>query len=67
MLMEDILTLLRENNAMLKHICAYIEKVESPQYQEQRQMTSFAINMTANQVYGMLERQQGNNQTANDL
>lgn len=61
MLMEDILILLRENNAMLKHICAYIEKVESQQYQEQRQMTSFAINMTANQLYGMLERNNQNN------
>lgn len=59
--MEDILILLRENNAMLKHICAYIEKVESQQYQEQRQMTSFAINMTANQLYGMLEQNNQNN------
>lgn len=61
--MEELMRLTRENNEMLKRICAYIDKIESPQYAEQRQMTSFLINCAANELGEMKERmqQRGNN------
>lgn len=58
---EEILRLTRENNEMLKRICAYIDKIESPQYMEQRQMTSFLINCAADAFGEMRERIGGNN------
>lgn len=58
--MEELLRLARENNEMLKKLCAYVEKVESPQYTEQRQITSFLINCAANEIAEMKERMQQN-------
>lgn len=44
---EELLRLTRENNEMLKRIVAYIEKVESPEYIDQKAMCSFAMNLAA--------------------
>lgn len=59
--MEELIRLTRENNEMLKKLCAYVEKVESPQYAEQRQLTSFLINCAANSIAEMKERMQQRN------
>lgn len=61
--MEELLRLTRENNAMLKRICAYVDRIESPKYQEERQMLSFLINVAANELGEAKERmqQRGNN------
>lgn len=40
-------TLIRENDAMLKRICAYIDKVDSRQYKESEGLRAFPINMCA--------------------
>lgn len=42
---EEIIRLLRENNAMLKEILRYIAKSNSSEEQQKRQLTSFAINV----------------------
>lgn len=57
--MEELLRLTMENNEMLRRILAYIDKVESPAYIEQRQMTSFLINCAANsadRMQGMMNK-----------
>ena len=61
--MEELLRLTRENNEMLKELCAYVRKIQTAEYAEQRQMQSFMINCAANTVDRMLEErnQQGNN------
>lgn len=47
-MMEELLELTRENNRMLKRLCAYLDMIESPQYCDQRDMKEFAMNMAAN-------------------
>lgn len=39
--------MIRENNAMLKRICAYIDKVDSPQYKDARDFEAFLSNIVA--------------------
>lgn len=58
---EEIIRLLRENNAMLKEILRYIAKSNSSEEQQKRQLTSFAINVTANVFYENLTEQEKNN------
>lgn len=58
--MEELIRLARENNEMLKRICAYIDRIESPKYQEERQMLSFLINVAANELGEAKERMQQN-------
>ena len=58
---EEIIRLLRENNAMLKEILRYIAKSNSSEEQQKRQLTSFAINVTANVFYENLTEQQKDN------
>lgn len=58
---EEIIRLLRENNAMLKEILRYIAKSDSSEEQQKRQLTSFAINVTANVFYENLTEQEKNN------
>lgn len=58
---EEIIRLLRENNAMLKEILRYIIKSNSSEDQQKRQLTSFAINVTANGFYEDLTDEEKNN------
>ena len=59
----EILTLLRENNAMLKRICAYIDKVDSEDYRLNEDMKAFFSNVAADLLVDNNQRQQrlGNN------
>lgn len=59
---QEILTLLRENNAMLKRICDYIDKVDSESYRINEDMKQFAINLSANAVDKVWERNQNNSE-----
>ena len=45
--MEELLRLARENNVMLKRLCAYIDKVESDEYRMTEDMKQFAMNVAA--------------------
>lgn len=47
---QEILTLLRENNAMLKRICAWLDKTESAEWQTNNDMREFVMNCVANLV-----------------
>lgn len=58
---ERIIKLLEENNAMLREILRYIAKSNSSEEQQKRQLTSFAINVTANVFYEDLTEQEKNN------
>lgn len=58
---ERIIKLLEENNAMLKEILRYIIKSNSSEEQQKRQLTSFAINVTANVFCEDLTEQEKNN------
>lgn len=53
---QEILTLLRENNEMLKRICTYIDKVDSDNYRMNEDMKQFAINMSANKASEIVEQ-----------
>lgn len=46
--MEELLRLTRENNVMLKRICLWLDKIESPQYRENEDVREFAMNCVAN-------------------
>lgn len=60
--MEELLRLTRENNEMLKRICAYIDKVDSESYRMNEDMKQFAINLSANAVDKAMGRNQNNNE-----
>lgn len=47
---NEILELLRENNAMLKRVCAWLDKVESNQYRDSEDMKQFVMNYVANMM-----------------
>lgn len=47
---KEILELLRENNAMLKRVCAWLDKVESNQYRDSEDMKQFVMNYVANMM-----------------
>lgn len=55
---EEILTLLRENNAMLKRLCAYIDKVDSDDYRMNEDMKAFFSNVAADLLVDNNQRQQ---------
>ena len=42
--------MLRENNAMLKRVCAWLDKVESGGYRDSEDMKQFAMNCVANMM-----------------
>lgn len=48
--MEELLRLTRENNVMLKRLCAWLDKIESPQYRESEDIREFAQNVLANMI-----------------
>lgn len=58
---QEILTLLRENNEMLKRICAYIDKVDSESYRMNEDMKQFAMNVAADILVDNKQRQQRTN------
>lgn len=47
---KEILELLRENNAMLKRVCSWLDKVESNQYRDSEDMKQFVMNYVANMM-----------------
>lgn len=49
-MMEELLRLTRENNVMLQRICAWLDKIESPQYRESEDIREFAQNVLANMI-----------------
>lgn len=61
--MEELLRLTRENNEMLKRICLWIDKIESPQYRESEDIREFAQNVLAN----MLTERRVNNPNAQQI
>lgn len=56
-MMEELLDLARQNNAMLKRICTYIDKVESQQYRDGEDFRAFLINMCADIAVDNNQRQ----------
>lgn len=60
--MEELLQLTRENNEMLKRLCAYIDKIESPQYKENEDMKNMLINLVADSIIEFA----GNRRTLNN-
>lgn len=54
--MEELLRLTRENNAMLKRICAWLDKIESDDYKMNEDLKQFAINLSANKASEIIEQ-----------
>lgn len=52
---EKIISLLEENNSMLKEILALLRKFDSEEYQSQEDVKQFCINLTANIGYDLLK------------
>lgn len=48
--MEELIRLTRENNVMLKRICAWLDKTESAEWQTNNDMREFVMNCVANLV-----------------
>ena len=46
--MEEIKTLLQENNEMLKKLCAWVDKHDSTSYQNNETFKNFIVNLIAN-------------------
>lgn len=59
-IMDELLRLTRENNEMLKRICAYIDKVDSESYRMNEDMKQFAMNVAADVLVDNNQRQQEN-------
>lgn len=49
--MDELLRLTRENHEMLKRICGWIDKIESPQYRDNEDIKAFVSNFVANIAY----------------
>ena len=45
--MDEVLKILRENNAMLREITSYIQKIQGQAYRQNEDMRAFAINVCA--------------------
>lgn len=45
--MDEVIRLLRENNAMLREITSYIRKIQGQTYRQSEDMRAFAINVCA--------------------
>lgn len=52
---EKIISLLEENNSLLKEILAMLKKFDSEEYQSEQDVRQFTINVSANAVYGLLK------------
>lgn len=64
--MEELLNLTRENNAMLKRVCAWLDKVESREYRDGEDFRAFLINMCADIAVDNNQRQNRINGGANN-
>lgn len=66
--MEELLRLTRENNEMLKRICAYIDKVDSTSYRDNEDAKAFLSNVLADLLVDNNQRQQrlGNDNNNNN-
>lgn len=64
--MEEILRLTKENNAMLKRVCAWLDKVESQEYRDGEDFRAFLINMCADIAVDNNQRQGRINGSANN-
>lgn len=53
---QEILRLLRENNAMLKEIVEILRKTQDPDYIMEENTTDFLMNIVANLVASDIER-----------
>ena len=51
-----MLTLLRENNQMLKELLSYVRKFDSNEYQAEQDAKAFSINVCANIVVEALDK-----------
>ena len=56
--MEELIRLTRENNEMLKRVCQWLDKIESPEYQMNEDMKQFAMNVAADVLVDNNQRQQ---------
>lgn len=45
---EKVISLLEENNSMLKEILSYLRKFDSKEYQSNEDIKQFCINVSAN-------------------
>lgn len=52
---QEILTLLRENNSMLKEIVGILRKMQDPDYLMEENTTDFLMNIVANLVASKIE------------
>lgn len=52
---EKIISLLEENNSLLKEILAMLKKFDSEEYQSEQDVKQFTINVSANAVYELLK------------
>ena len=52
---EKIISLLEENNSLLKEILAMLKKFDSEEYQSKQDVRQFTINVSANAVYELLK------------
>lgn len=52
---EKIISLLEENNSLLKEILAMLKKFDSKEYQSEQDIRQFTINVSANAVYELLK------------
>jgi len=52
---EKIISLLEENNSLLKEILAMLKKFDSEEYQSEQDVRQFTINVSTNAVYELLK------------
>lgn len=52
---KKIISLLEENNSLLKEILAMLKKFDSEEYQSEQDVRQFTINVSANAVYELLK------------
>ena len=52
---EKIISLLEENNSLLKEILAMLKKFDSEEYQSEQDVRQFTINVYVNEVYELLK------------
>lgn len=63
---EEVLRLLRENNAMLKQIITYINTIQSSKYRMGEDLRAFSINVCANVFVESMEPE-GKDEIINNL
>lgn len=59
--MDEVLKLLRENNAMLRKITSYIRKIQGQAYRQNEDMRAFAINVCADVFVEAMEEPEKDN------